>query len=66
MEELAQGKPLSENLKVFHSELYDLYELDRRKEALRLIIGLLRLLSSAKRTDKRFHSKIFCHKLISA
>ncbi|KAN0073244.1 hypothetical protein V8E54_008464 [Elaphomyces granulatus] len=51
MEELAQGKPLSENLKVFHSELYDLYELDRRKEALRLIIGLLRLLSSAKRTD---------------
>jgi hypothetical protein len=49
MEELCQGKPLSENLELFHSELYDLRECDRRKEALRLIIGLLRLLETKKR-----------------
>lgn len=46
MEELTHGIPLSEHLEVFHSESYDLCKQDRRREALRLVIGLLRYLAT--------------------
>lgn len=45
LEELYQGRPLSEGLRISRSELYDLQECDRRREALRLIIGLFKFLN---------------------
>ncbi|KAJ9264257.1 hypothetical protein DTO195F2_2417 [Paecilomyces variotii] len=50
MEELTHGKPLSGTLEVFHSEPYDLCKRERRREALRLIIGLYRYISAKERT----------------
>jgi len=46
MEDLYQGKPLRENLKLCCSEHYDLRECDRRREVLRVLIGLLRCLDA--------------------
>lgn len=45
MTELCQDKPLTESFQIVHSEVYDLREPDRRREALRLIIALFRLSS---------------------
>jgi hypothetical protein len=44
IEELYQGRPIREGLQLSHSEMYDLQEPDRRREALRLLIGLFRFL----------------------
>jgi hypothetical protein len=44
MEELYQGKPLNEGLTLFRSESYDLREPDRRREVVRIFIGLIRRL----------------------
>jgi len=44
IEELYQGRPIREGLQLSHSEMYDLQEPDRRREALRLFNGLFRFL----------------------
>lgn len=46
IEELTHGKPLDEPLELFHSETYDLCKRDRRREALRLVIGLYRYMGA--------------------
>lgn len=45
IEELCQGRHLSQNLLFSQSELYDLLECDRRREALRFMIGLIKSLT---------------------
>ncbi|KAI9726720.1 MAG: hypothetical protein M1834_008655 [Cirrosporium novae-zelandiae] len=45
IEELCEGRPLSENLRLSCSESYDLQECDRRREALKVLIGLCKFLS---------------------
>jgi hypothetical protein len=46
MEDLYQGKPLRESLRLCCSERYDLREYDQRREVLRVLIGLLRYLDA--------------------
>lgn len=46
MEDLYQGKPLHESLRVCCSERYDLRECDQRREVLRVLIGLFRYLDA--------------------
>lgn len=51
IEELFQGKPLTESLHVLRSELFDLCESARRRGALRLIIGFFKFLYTKKKLE---------------
>jgi hypothetical protein len=52
MEELSEGRPLSQNLRLCRSEPYDLLDPGRRKDALRLLIGIIRFLEATHQDCK--------------
>jgi hypothetical protein len=52
MEELCQNRPLSQDLHLRRSKLFDLRKPVQRIEALRLVIGLLKLLEESRLPDE--------------
>lgn len=51
VEELCRGKPLSGSLRLCRSVRYDMLERDERREALRLLVGLVRFLDTSNIID---------------